>query len=378
MKENRDRDYRLDFCRGIALIVIFIDHVPGNPLSSWTLRNFSFCDAAEIFVLISGMASYLAYGSRLNKQGFLACAKAAGRNCIRIYLAHLLLIAVIAGSMIWVALDFSGADYIDSLKLNWLAQDPRSAIMATLTLSYLPRLMDILPLYILLMAVAPFLLVTVKRDYRIALAISGTIYVAAWAFGWNLSADRSGREWYFNPFTWQLLYTIGLVVCHLSRTEPQKLPWGRAWLYAAIAFLAVTMLIAWPLNQYGITQIAPFSYFWPAEKTYLSPLRIINVLALLYVFAHFVSSQAAWLRKGVAEMCIACGRHSLTIYGVGLLFSCIGYVVTTESASKNLANFAVNVVGIALLVLIAKVLDWRSEARSVPALRIRKQGSAAA
>ena len=45
MDEVRERDVRLDFCRGVALIVIFIDHVPGNPLSSWTLRNFSFCDA---------------------------------------------------------------------------------------------------------------------------------------------------------------------------------------------------------------------------------------------------------------------------------------------------------------------------------------------
>jgi hypothetical protein len=50
MNSTRERDFRLDFCRGVALIVIFIDHVPGNPLSSWTLRNFSFCDAAEVFV----------------------------------------------------------------------------------------------------------------------------------------------------------------------------------------------------------------------------------------------------------------------------------------------------------------------------------------
>src|SRR5215467_6813053 len=117
MKSNVDRDYRLDFCRGIALIVIFIDHVPGNPLSSWTLRNFSFCDAAEIFVLISGMASYLAYGSRLSKLGMGACVKAVGRNLGRIYIAHLLLIGGIDAMMIWMAHRFTGTDYIDSLKL---------------------------------------------------------------------------------------------------------------------------------------------------------------------------------------------------------------------------------------------------------------------
>ena len=95
MNEKRERDSRLDFCRGVALIVIFIDHIPDNPLSNWTLRNFSFCDAAEVFVLISGMASYMAYGSRLTRLGFVECVKAIWRNCARIYLAHLLLIAVL-------------------------------------------------------------------------------------------------------------------------------------------------------------------------------------------------------------------------------------------------------------------------------------------
>ena len=60
MKKDSERDYRLDFCRGLALILIFIDHVPGNPASHWTLRKWAFCDAAEVFVLISGISSYLA------------------------------------------------------------------------------------------------------------------------------------------------------------------------------------------------------------------------------------------------------------------------------------------------------------------------------
>ena len=382
MKRNRDRDLRLDFCRGVALIVIFIDHVPGNPLSAWTLRNFSFCDAAEVFVLISGMSSYLAYGSRLDKQGLWQCIKAIARNCARIYVAHLLLIAGIAGFILWAAHRYSGADYIDSLKMQWIAEDPKGALLAALTLSYLPRLMDILPVYILLMGAAPFLIMTVKRDYRLALLISATVYIMAWEFGWNLSADRSGREWYFNPFTWQLLYTIGMVLCHLSRNAPSQIPWGRNWLRVAVGFLAATVIIAWPLNEIGLTQVVPFSFIWPADKTYLSPLRIINVLALLYVFAYYVPARAVWLRKGVAELFISCGRHSLTIYGMGLALSCIGYVIIQESTARDLANLAVNILGILLMFVTAAVLDRRAEARraAVPAsaIRIRKAGSAAA
>ncbi len=363
MNEKRERDSRLDFCRGVALIVIFIDHIPDNPLSAWTLRNFSFCDAAEVFVLISGMASYMAYGSRLARLGFVECAKAIGRNLARIYLAHLLLIAVLASMMLLIASRFSGADYIDSLKLQWLVEDPAHAIMATLTLRYLPRLMDILPLYILLLAIAPVLVVMVKRDYRIALLLSTTVYLLAWKFSWNLSADKYGREWYLDPFTWQLLYTIGMTLAHLSRTAPQKFSWERRWLFAAVGFLIVTAIIAWPLNRLNVTSLRPFSYIWPTDKTYLSPLRIANVLALLYVFAFFVSPQAPWLKRRVAEMCISCGRHSLTVYGMGLVLSCIGYVMIQESGAPYLVNLAVNILGISTLLLTASMLDRRAEGR---------------
>ena len=147
--------------------------------------------------------------------------------------------------------------------------------------------MDILPLYILLLAIAPALLVVVRRDYPIALAISATIYLLAWNFSWNLSADKYGREWYLNPFTWQLLYTIGMTLAHLSRTAPQKFSWDRRWLFAAMGFLTAAAIIAWPLNTLKVTSAAPLSYIWPADKTYLSPLRIANALALLYVFAFF-------------------------------------------------------------------------------------------
>jgi hypothetical protein len=156
-----------------------------------------------------------------------------------------------------------------------------------------------------------------------------------------------------------------MTLCHLSRNEPQVLPWRRGWLFAAIAFLIVTAIIAWPLNRLGLTQIAPFSYVWPADKTFLAPLRVVNVLALLYVFVFYVSPRAPWLKKRLAAVCISCGRHSLTVYGMGLVLSCIGYVVIQESGARNVANVAVNVLGISILVLTAAMLDRFDDARRV-------------
>ena len=68
------RDPRLDVLRGLSLVMIFINHVPGNVYEKFTSRNFGFSDAAEGFVLMSGIAAGLAYSlpmlieSRLSPQ----------------------------------------------------------------------------------------------------------------------------------------------------------------------------------------------------------------------------------------------------------------------------------------------------------------------
>jgi len=357
---TRERDLRLDFGRGAALIIIFIDHVPDNPLSNWTLRNFAFCDAAEIFVIISGMASYLAYGSLLDRGSFRECIRAVARRWLQVYQAHLLLFCAVAAFVLVASRYFSGADYMDSLKLNWLVQDPVRAIVSAVTLSYLPRLLDILPLYLILLGIAPATLYLVKLDYRLALFASGLVYSLTWLNGWNLPAGAS-RDWYLNPFAWQLLYTIGMVVSHVRRAASGGLRQRRSWLFAAIGFAAFAAVIAGPLNARGLTEIAPLRYLWPAEKTFLSPLRVINVLALVYVFGFFVSPQAPWLKTKFANLFLACGRHSLPVYGSGVVLSIVGCVVITESASKAMANWMVNLLGIVVLLSLAVMLDWSSQ-----------------
>ena len=65
------RDLRLDFFRGVALIFIFIDHIPENILSYFTLQAGTFFDAAEVFIFISGFTAALVYGRRMVSKGAL-------------------------------------------------------------------------------------------------------------------------------------------------------------------------------------------------------------------------------------------------------------------------------------------------------------------
>jgi hypothetical protein len=308
------------------------------------------------------VTTYLAYGSRFDQQGFLSCTRAIAKRWVRVYFAHLLLFGAVAGFVITVSQHFFGANYIDSLKLNWLVESRERALLPVLTLTYLPRLLDILPLYLILLGIAPLLILTVKRDYRIALLVSGAVYATIWFSGWNLKAGE-GRDWYFDPFAWQFLYTLGMILCHLSRIAPQGFVRREHWLWAAIGFLVFALFIACLANGFGITRFAPLSYLWPADKTFLSPLRVINVVALLYVFGFFVSPQAPWLKSKLAGVLRSCGRHSLPIYGFGVVLSCVGFVVISETNSKSVANLVVNLFGILLLLLLAETLDRHRQSR---------------
>ena len=62
MSAPAGRDLRLDLFRGLALWLIFLDHIPANVVNWLTIRNYGFSDAAEIFVFISGYTAAFVYG----------------------------------------------------------------------------------------------------------------------------------------------------------------------------------------------------------------------------------------------------------------------------------------------------------------------------
>ena len=58
----------IDFWRGLALVTIFIDHVPGIIFENYTLRAVAISDAAEIFVFLAGWSMRLLVSSRSVRQ----------------------------------------------------------------------------------------------------------------------------------------------------------------------------------------------------------------------------------------------------------------------------------------------------------------------
>jgi hypothetical protein len=371
--QDAKRDHRLDFCRGIALILIFIDHVPGNPASLWTLHKWAFCDAAEVFVVISGISAYIAYSSKLERLGFLRCVGMVGRRWLRIYGAHLLLLSSTAG-LVWFASSYFERDYLDFLSVGPLFHEPRHYVADAVMLRFLPRFSDVLPLYLILFPAAPVLILFVRRSPWWALGASASVYMAARLIHFNLSAGPNGIHWCFNPFAWQLLFAIGIAVGHFSHAgfkNPDYFrKYGRVWLGVAATFALFALYAAGPWTGDDSDRTL-FSFpLWPAEKTFLSPLRVANVVALLYLFGYFVPRQAWFFQTRIAKLFLACGRNSLPLFTAGVLLSCVSYVAMQQLDGKMITP-AVNLAGISFLFAFAWLLDSRRSIRDAAGFRIR-------
>src|SRR5882672_8451040 len=82
------RDLRLDLFRGLALWLIFLDHIPSNMVSWITIRNYGFSDATEIFVFISGYTAAFVYGREMRDRGAVVGSARILKRAWQVYVAH--------------------------------------------------------------------------------------------------------------------------------------------------------------------------------------------------------------------------------------------------------------------------------------------------
>ncbi len=165
------------------------------------------------------------------------------RRCWQLYIAHIFLFVVFTAQIAYVSSRFNNPMYADEMNLSGFLQEPHIALIEALLLRFRPANMDVLPLYIALLLVFPFVLVAALRLPRALLAVSAAMYVAAPLLGWNLSTYPGDEGWFFNPFTWQLLFVIGTLCACAPQALAPATRW-RPWLGAvAAAYLVFALAI---------------------------------------------------------------------------------------------------------------------------------------
>ena len=355
-----ERDLRLDLFRGLALWLIFLDHIPSNAVSWVTIRNYGFSDATEIFVFISGFTAAFVYGRAMSEHGFIVAGARVLKRAWQIYIAHIFLFAIYLAEIGYVTQTFENPLYTEEMGILSFLQHPDVTVLQAMLLKFKPVNMDVLPLYIvLLMGFAPAIWLLLRAP-NIALSASALLYALMWKFQWNIPAYPDGN-WYFNPFAWQLLFVFG-GWCALGGAERLG-QWinSRTVLIAAIVYLLFAFSIA---MTWHIPKLATFVPRWladtiyPIDKTNLDVLRIAHFLALAVIVLWIVPRGAPWLKSPVFWPAIICGQHSLETFCIGVFLSFAGHFIFTEVSDRLPMQILVSVAGIAIMVGAAWLLSW--------------------
>ena len=360
---RKGRDLRVDLLRGIALWLIFIDHTPGNLLGWVTLRNLAFCDATEFFVLLAGYGAGLAYGGMAEREGWaIAGARVLGR-VFTLYVSHIFLFVLLTAQVGFSAAALEQTTYLDELMLDPFANEPYRAMLEALLLRYQPAFLDILPMYIVMLALFAPALALVGRP-GVLLLLSAALYVAARAFGLTLPS-WTGSGWHFNPFAWQFLFVIGVV---LARLPPELLgrrfPWRR-WIAALVVLVLVGVGVAlnlvWHAPALGFEPPALLAdAFWRVDKTSLHPARLASALMIVWLLVHLVPYTARWVGGRGAAPFVLMGQQGLAVFCAGIFLSFLGRLAL-ETSSGPVMQLGVNLAGLGALILVAAISAWYAQ-----------------
>lgn len=364
----RSRDYRLDFFRGLALILIFVDHIPENILSLFTLQAGQFFDAAEVFIFISGYTAALVYGRTLVAQGRLYATAQILRRAWQLYVAHIFLFMIFVAEVSYTVTTFNNPMYNEEMRVGEFLTQPHIAVVKALLLQFQPTFLDILPLYIVLLAAFPAVLMALRLSSPAVVAASVLLYLGVQVGHLSVPAYPPGREWYFNPLAWQLLFVTGAAL-GLGRDRVVRVErWRSVVLGAAAAVAGVSLAVRLSWTIHGLWDPFPgllLAQLWPVDKTDLSPVRLVPFFAVALIVAALVPAEARWLRTRAARPFLLCGRHSLEIFCLGILLSVLGHFILSEYDGGVMSQLAVNAAGIAAMCLTAKMFDWyRQTARN--------------
>ena len=152
-----ERELRLDLFRGMALWLIFVDHLPPNILTWFTIRNYGFSDAAEIFIFISGYTAAFVYGRAMREARFVVATARILRRVWQIYVAHVFLFTIFLAEISYRN-QFRQPALRRGNGYHGFPQAAGVAMVQALLLRFRPANMDVLPLYIVLMLFLPLIL----------------------------------------------------------------------------------------------------------------------------------------------------------------------------------------------------------------------------
>jgi hypothetical protein len=355
------RDIRLDLFRGLALWFIFLDHIPDNVVSWITVRNWGFSDATEIFVFISGYTAVIAYARMLARDGWVRAAARIYRRVWQLYVAHILLFVAFSAQIAWVSIARDTPALIEEMQLLGLGQNPYQAILQAALLKFRPVNLDVLPLYIVLLAFFPFVLPAVVRWPLAVIAVSLVVYAATCHYDWNLPGYPENKVWFFNPMAWQVVFYVGAALAVMGPQLAWLDRFRRPLTVLAILYLLFSLFIALSWHYNSVEKLIPdwlSRQIYPIDKTNIDMLRFVHFLAIAWLVRLAVPAHASFLRWRVFEALRRCGEHSLQIFCLGVFLALSAQVVVGQYDDSIVSQIVVSIAGLLIMSAAAYAATW--------------------
>jgi hypothetical protein len=372
-----NRDLRIDFLRGVAIVFIVVNQIGlVSVFQTASQEAIGIVSGAELFVLLSGVVLAMTHRSTVNSGGIGEVLIRTGRSAAKLYWTALAVVLIIFGvslipgvngSAVTTFTEPTGAVHnLYPQAEQLLAYPVTPGIIVDLALLTLgPWQVNILGLYVVLLAVSPLVLWLLSRRWWVALLVgSVAIYVFSAATGIRLLPSRF--EDGFPLLTWQLLFVVGLIAGYYRR---EIVAWfstraGTVLLGVLITLAVGLAIFSW--NNPALSSAAdarlglvPRDTFQAAygayfERTYLEVGRLVNVL--LVVVALYALLTAYWkpLHRAAGWFFIPLGQASLYVFIVHVFFSLLVWNIPALTEGSLWLNSAVYVGILGLLWVMVR------------------------
>lgn len=373
------RDLRIDFMRGIALVMMVVAHTEVmSVFNIFSWERFGLTTGAEGFVILSGFMLGMLNRARLQKVVLLTVSWGLYLRAWKIYRVNIIIIVSFI-LLAWVPniTLFEVTHFTDRFSgESWSLYPVTPQIKETwfniiLYLQIGPHQTQILGLYIFLLLFSPlFLGMLQKGKVWWLLGLSLLVY-SLWQ-RWPLRLTPAEFEFAFPLLAWQFIFVLGMA-CGWYKAELlsfARTPAGKVVMVSLVlGFVAQNhtnpfMPPALLLHVIPPDTFNTFYHTW-AAKNGLGPVRVLNDIALMVTVYLVLTWWWVPLNKMFGWFLIPLGQHSLYtfilhVYVVLLVSQFITFDLWRHAWTENTL---VHAAALGILWLMAK---YNVAARWIP------------